>query len=568
MDEIAQIKSRIDIVEFLSQYLTVKKSGVNFSAVCPFHNEKTPSFMISPERQTFKCFGCGEGGDVITFFQKIEGLSFPEALKILGERVGVEIRFEKNQDYTKQKAAKEKIYDINLLCAKYFKLMLSKPEGQIALKYLKDRGLSQETIDKLKLGFAPANQDLQKLLEKKYTFNDLSLAGHPERFRYRLMFPIFDNFSLITGFSGRIIEEGLPAAISPHPKYLNTPETEVFHKSQAIYGINFAKEAIRRANRVVIVEGQMDVALAHEAGFSEVVASSGTALTQDHLKILSRLTHNIIFCFDEDEAGQKAANSAVELALELGLEPKLTIITGFKDVGELVKSDQAKLKEVFDDALPPVEWVFARVDRTAPMSVGQKKELGKKALNFVSRMKDEIEKAHYISFVAKQLAVPEISIEKVLSSIKPIKRAKDEKQDLKQDSIDQLFLSFLINYPGKIKPLQLYDLNFEDIDSSTIYNKLKVCYNSPEVDTEKLKQELSRDQRERLDAVSLIWDEKFQKDEAIAIEEFLSIKFRLDQQAREKIKGGFAQEIADAERQGDIAKVKDLMQKLQDELKK
>ncbi len=568
MDEVSDIKSRIDIVEFLTQYLTLKKAGVNYSACCPFHNEKTPSFMISPERQTFKCFGCGEGGDVITFFQKIEGLSFPEALKILGERVGVQVKFEKNQDYAKQKATKEKIYDINLLCAKYFKLMLSKPQGKIALDYLLSRDLSQQTIDELKLGFAPADSELQKLLEKKFSFSDLSLAGHPERFRHRLMFPIFDNFSLITGFSGRIIEQGLPSGLSPHPKYLNTPETEVFHKSQAIYGINFAKDAIRKNGRVIIVEGQMDVALAHDAGIKEVVASSGTALTQEHIKILSRLTHNIIFCFDEDEAGQKAANSAVELALEMGLDPKLTIIEGYKDVGELVKDDRAKLKDIFDKALPPVEWIFAKRDKNKEFNVQEKKDFGKRALNFVSRMKDEIEKAHYVSFVSKQLGIPEISIEKVLNNQRMIKRAKDESSDQKKDSIEELFLSFLLNYPEKLKGIALYDLEFKNLDNATIYNKLRVCYNSKEVKTEEIKKELSREQGERLDAVSVVWDEKINKDETIAIEEFFSLKSRLDGQAKEKIKDGFAKDIAEAERSGDIGKVRAIMEKLQEELKK
>ena len=569
MDEISEIKSRIDIAEFLGQYLTLKKSGVNFSCNCPFHNEKSPSFMVSPERQTFKCFGCGEGGDVITFFQKIEGLSFPEALRILGERVGVQVNFNKNHDYSKEKAAKEKIYDINLLCAKYFKLMLHQKEGAIALKYLKDRGMSEQTIDKLKIGFAPATGNLQRILEnKKISFNDLSSAGHPERFKYRLMFPIFDNFSLITGFSGRIIEEGLPASVSVHPKYLNTPETEVFHKSKAIYGINFAKESIRKNNRVILVEGQMDVALAVDAGVEEVVASSGTALTESHLKILSRLTQNIIFCFDEDEAGQKAANSAVELALEMGLNPKLTIIEGYKDVGELVKADRAKLKAVFDNALPPIEWLFKKFDNTEVLSVQDKKILAKKALNYIARFRDEIEKVHYISYVSQKLSVPEVTIEKILSSVKPNSRVKEEKPSSKTNEVEDLFISFLLNFRSKIKDIILYEIEFENSFNATIYKSLQSCYNSQEKEcSEKIRNSLSREEKERLDPVSLVWDQKILQDEEIALGEFYSLKTRLDQKHKEKIKNSFASEIAEAERAGDIGKVKELMKKLQDEFK-
>jgi DNA primase len=346
MDQIEEIKAKIDIVDFIKQYLDLKKAGINYSARCPFHTEKTPSFMVSAERQSFRCFGCGEGGDVISFFQKIECLSFPEALKILGEKVGVQVNFSKDQ-FEAKKTDKELIYQINLLAAKFFKLSLHDKVGNQAFKYLKDRGLSENTIEKLKIGFAPADSKLQQIFEKKkFDFQALSKAGHPERFRYRLMFPIFDTFGSVIGFSGRIIEEGLPKFISPHPKYLNTPETAVFHKSRAIYGINFAKDAIRQKKRVILVEGQMDVALSHEAGIEEVVASSGTALTQEHLKILSRLSENIIFCFDEDEAGQKAAESATELALEMGLDVKLTKIEGFKDVGELVKQDKSALAAV------------------------------------------------------------------------------------------------------------------------------------------------------------------------------------------------------------------------------
>ncbi|MFH1854854.1 MAG: DNA primase [bacterium] len=527
------------------------------------HSYLTPSFAVA---------NCGEGGDVITFFQKIEGLSFPEALKILGERVGVQVQFSKGEDFAKTKHEKDRIFDINLLCAKFFKMSLSKKEGEKALRYLTSRGLGAKTIEKLKIGFAPAdNKTLERIIaNRKISFSDLSLAGHPERFRYRTMFPIFDNFSLITGFSGRILEDGLPSNVSPHPKYLNTPETNVFHKSKAIYGINFAKDAIRKNNRVIVVEGQMDVALAHEAGIEEVVASSGTALTYDHLKILSRLTRNIVFCFDEDEAGQKAANSAVEMALEMGLDVKLTIIAKYKDVGELVEKDKKLLKGVIDEALPPVEWLFAKVgDKDKVLIVDEKKTLARKAINFIKRFQDEVEKAHYVSFLAKRLAVPEVTILKILDKTDITSRVAKEEEKKSSDSIEDYFIAYLLNFPDQIKDVDISGAELKEAQNLPIYKKLLNCYNSNQIKAclDKLKQSLSREDKERLDVVSLAWDQKIKEDEEIAKGEFLAIKTRLQQKRREVTKNDFAKKIAEAESKGDMDQVKKLMKALQDEFK-
>jgi len=568
MDQVDEIKARIDIVEFIRQYLELKKTGINYSACCPFHSEKTPSFMVSPERQSFRCFGCGEGGDVISFYQKIECLTFPEALKLLGEKVGIQVAFS-SQDNSVKKSDKELIYQINLLAAKYFKMNLREKVGKVALDYLKGRGLSDEVIDKLKIGFAPADGKLQMLFEKRGTsFQSLSKAGHPERFRYRLMFPIFDNFGSVIGFSGRIIEEGLPQNISEHPKYLNTPETAVFHKSKAIYGINFAKEAIRKNKRVILVEGQMDVALSHEAGIEEVVASSGTALTQEHLKMLSRLAENIIFSFDEDEAGQKAAISATELALDMGLDVKLTKIEGFKDVGELVKNDKEALKEVFDSALPPVEWLAQKYKKDEPLSAKEKKEFVAAALNFIGRFQNEVEKAHYISYLAKMVSVAEVAIENVLSKTKIRTKAQEEASEKQQLTVEDSFLSYLLNFPETIKGEKLSKINFENESLQAIYTKLQSCYNSNEISfgLEKVKRELSRDEKERLGAVGLSWDQKFQEDPEIAKTEFLEIKSALELGQREKTKNNFAKAIAEAETKGDIKKVRELMKSLQESL--
>lgn len=575
MDNVDEIKKRIDIVDFIGQYLQLKKAGINYSALCPFHSEKTPSFMVSSERQSFKCFGCSEGGDVITFFMKMEGLSFPEALKILGERVGIQVELKPKEQIDREKTRRDVIYKVNLLSAKYFKATLWSNEGEKALKYLKSRGLDDDMIKKFKVGWAPGINKLEKYF-KKYGFSasDVALAGHPERFKFRIIFPIFDVLGQIVGFSGRMLEEVLPQGFSPHPKYLNTPETPVFHKSRVLYGINLAKDAIRKTKRAVVVEGQMDVLLSHVAGIEEVVATSGTAITADHLKILNRYTQNIIFSFDEDEAGQKAAEMAVKLAYEGGIESKLTIIEKYKDVGELVLADKNAWPKIVEKALPPVEWLVKRVRMTKlELDSTGKKRLASQALGFVDKMQDEIEKSHYINYLAKVLAVPEVSVEKALIRLQnkktnktPEVQIQSPKRDLEAD-----FIAFVINYPDVVKKTALdKSIEFDFKQYTQVYKEVLECYNVKEEIHECLgliAKNLPREIREVLDGKALEWDQRFQESRDEAIAEYIAIKHNLSRRLNEQIKSDFSLKIAQAESEGDMEKVKELMIKLQKNLK-
>ena len=581
MDNIEEIKKRIDIVDFISGYLQLKKAGINYSALCPFHSEKTPSFMVSPERQSFKCFGCGEYGDAISFFMKIEGLVFPEALKILGERVGVQVDLKPKQILDREKTKRDLIYKINLLCAKYFKFVLWSKQGKQALDYLTRRGLSKEIIEKLKIGYAPEKSELEKYFAKyRISSSEAALAGHPERFRFRIIFPIFNSFNQVIGFSGRILEEVLPQGVSPHPKYLNTPETPVFRKSQALYGINFAKDSIRQNKRVIVVEGQMDVAMSFEAGIWETIASSGTALTEEHLKNLRRFCQAVIFAFDEDEAGQKAAHQAVKMAYELNLEPKLTIIEGYKDVGELVLADKKKWPEVLEGALPPIEWLAAKVKKrlgNQEMTAKEKKDLAASALPFILRMPDEVEKAHYISYLAKIVGVPALSIEKALE--------KHEKKDsaliraeptlAKENfNLDARLLAFLFNFPQVAgKYLLTGELELESGVSREVYKNVLECYHSSKKLSEIsscLKKEflkVEREFREKISAEAIAWDEKFAESSVEAEKEFEDLKNRFTAQKKERVKLDFAKRIAEAEAKGGLEEVKRLMKELQKSLK-
>jgi len=514
------------------------------------HSYLTPSFAVA---------NCSEGGDV----------------RILGERVGVQVSLKPKEEADREKTRRDRILKINLLAAKYYKMVLGSYDGAAALKYLKRRGLSVKTIEKLKIGYAPSTNSLEKYLTKYgFTYSEIALAGHPERFRYRIIFPIFDVLGHVAGFSGRIFEAALPNGVSPHPKYLNTPETPVFHKSRALYGINLAKDAIRQKKRAIVVEGQMDVAAAHEAGIEEAVASSGTALTQDHLKILGRYTPNIIFAFDEDEAGQKAARAAVELAYDESLEPKLTIIEKYKDIGELVESEPKILEKIIAAALPPVEWLVKKIQSLldgADMTASDKKILARDAIAFISHMQDEIEKAHYVKYLAKILGVPEVSIEKAMAqkevrSKNQESREKTQAEDRKPN-LEEEFLAFLVGHSNEVKPPKI---NFpENSEYLELYKKILGCYNSSKVEPciSKALDGLDRGSQEKLNSLVLVWDKKVAESRVEAIMEFEGIVRRLSEDRKEKIKQDFASKISAAEQSGDIGKVKELMQKLQESFK-
>jgi len=579
MDQVDEVKKRIDIVELISQYLEVKRAGINYSARCPFHQEKTPSFMISPERQVFRCFGCGESGDAISFLQKMEGLSFPEALKILADRVGIQLEFSSNKDFQKQKSEKEKLFKINLLSAKYFKAMLSTKEGKPAMDYLLDRGLTKEIIERFKIGFASSPDRLEKILIKQgFSYKDLSNAGNPQRFNYRIMFPIFSVFGEVVGFSGRILESVLPNGVSPHPKYLNTPETAVFHKSKILYGLNLAKDQIRKTKRAIVVEGQMDVVMSHVAGVENVIASSGTALTQEHLKILGRYTTDIVFSFDEDEAGQKAARSAVIEAYKLSLEPKLTIIEGFKDVGELAQVKPNEWAKIVASALPPVDWLIKThgfpIDNP---SAEQKKNLAKEALVFISNMPDEIEKTHYITKLSKDIGVPQISVEKALLKLgqTSVKRNKTEPEqaaetDDEPADLESQIISLVLLLPNLALKVVLPEIEFSDSNYQKIYTKAKLCYNQPSKDMANclhaIRDKLPYKMQELFAVNAVVWDKAVQESESIALAEFEALIKKILSVKRESLKIKYATAIAEAEKSGDIAKVKQLMQSLQQNL--
>ena len=380
---VEQIKDKLDIVEFLRGYLTLQPAGRNFRALCPFHKEKTPSFMVSPERQSWHCFGCGIGGDTFAFLMRYENIEFGEALRILAEKTGVELR-RLNPAEHRQVGV---LLDLNRAAADFFRKQLGASAG--AREYLANRGLKESTIEEFEIGFAPNEPEalLIHLLKQNARPDDVIQAGlavktergsRLDRFRGRIMFPIHDHFGKVVGFTGRImpeLEKGNPATNFVPAKYVNSAESPIFNKSKILYGFWKTKNAVRESGQAFLVEGQMDFLMAWQAGVVNVVATSGTALTGDHLRTLRRLTDRLILGLDSDTAGLAAGERAIQMAEAADFEVRTVTFGAHKDPGEMGRVDPAGLRELIAAAKPAPEFYFGLHLPTGEFDPGSREHL-------------------------------------------------------------------------------------------------------------------------------------------------------------------------------------------------
>ncbi|MCR4328678.1 MAG: DNA primase [Patescibacteria group bacterium] len=368
------IKEKLDIVEFLKGYLQLQPAGKNFKARCPFHKEKTPSFMVSPDRQSWHCFGCALGGDAFSFIMRYENVEFGEALRVLAEKAGVELKRVNPSEYKMTGS----LYDINAHARDFYRTQLAATE--VARKYLEERGLLPETVEAFEIGWAPLGPEaltLHLINVGRYSPDEIIQAGLAmrterglviDRFRGRIMFPIHNHFGKVAGFTGRVLPRpessvGTDMASSSGAeiaKYVNTPETPVFQKSKLLYGFWRAKNAIREVKSVFIVEGQMDCIMSAQAGIPNVVASSGTAFTGDHLKTLRRVADEIVFSFDNDDAGLAAGERAIDLAQAEDFHVKVAMLKGVKDPAEFAVADPEGLKSAVVNATPAPLFYFEK----------------------------------------------------------------------------------------------------------------------------------------------------------------------------------------------------------------
>lgn len=422
---VEKIKDRLGVVEVVSKYLQLERAGLNFRARCPFHNEKTPSFFVSPGRNSWHCFGCGKGGDIVSFVEEVEGLDFLGALKVLAPWAGVELEVWNKAESDE----KQRLYALMEQAARCYEAELEKlPEVK---KYLTDRGLTEETISHFQIGFAPAGwrHIADKLITAGYKEEELEQGGllvKPpsgagvkgnrayERFRSRIMFPLFDGAGRVVGFSGRIWNGKEDEA-----KYINTPETKLYDKSRLLYGYDRAKMAIRSKNQAVLVEGQMDLVMAHQAGVTEAVAVSGTALTIHHLQQLKRLTENLVMSFDQDLAGVNAARRAVDMALLLGFEVKAALLPKGADPADVIKDDPAKFTQAVEGAKHIVDFYLAVLSGGGHAARELNRLVVRDVIPYVKRLPNALDQAHFVGKIANFLGVGE---EPVWAEIKKVKQ--------------------------------------------------------------------------------------------------------------------------------------------------
>ena len=404
---IEEVRSRNDIVDLISTYVPLKKKGSSYFGLCPFHNEKSPSFSVSRDKQMYYCFGCGAGGNVFTFLMEYENFSFPEALKYLAERAGMELPEEElNEEAKRAMDEKARLREMNKLSANYFYYLLHSKRGQKGLAYLKDRGITDVTIKHFGLGYADIyNDDLYRFLKSKgYSDEDLKDSalvtiderrGGSDKFWNRVMFPIMDVNNRVIGFGGRVMGDG-------SPKYLNSKETKLFDKSRNLYGLNFARSS--RKKEIILCEGYMDVISMHQAGFTNAVAALGTAFTSGHGTLLKRYTENVILSFDSDEAGQRAILRAIPILKEAGLTVRVLDLTPYKDPDEFIKGLGAqaleeRIRKAMSSFMFQVKVAAGRYDQDDPES---KTQFQHEAAKLLATIEEPLERKNYIEAVSRE----------------------------------------------------------------------------------------------------------------------------------------------------------------------
>jgi len=419
--EIDTIKAKLNIVDLIGEYVRLQKAGNNWKACCPFHNEKTPSFSVSEDKQVWHCFGCGKGGDAFGFLMEIEGLTFREALENLAQRAGVELPKYNQGDNNITSEERNKVWEILELANLFYEKQLWDGVGKDKIiSYLENRGLKSETIKEFRLGYAPQGwrNVLQFLLSKGYEIKDIiksglvvqkenstmSVENFYDRFRDRIMFPISNGAGRIMGYSARIN----PTGDETQAKYINTPETEIYHKSSVLYGIDKAKISARANDWILLVEGNMDVIASWQAGITNVVAVSGTALTPEQLNIIKRYTKNIKMFFDMDEAGQKAASRSAQLAFEKELNVSIVSIKDGKDAADIVKEDVSKFMGAVDNAVGAMEYFIEQVLKGRNKNdIEDKKKIISELTPFINSFSNKVEQEYWIKKISGLLDISE-----------------------------------------------------------------------------------------------------------------------------------------------------------------
>ncbi|XOA42838.1 MAG: DNA primase [Candidatus Nealsonbacteria bacterium] len=569
---IEEIKSKLDIVEVIGSYIQLKKAGASYRALCPFHSEKTPSFFVSPARQIWHCFGCNEGHSIFDFVMKIEGVEFGDALRMLAQKAGVELKPIRPELRTKR----QRLYEICELSTKFFEKQLgNSSKGKKAKDYLLKRGISEESVKKWRLGWAPDSwQGLTNfLVSENYKKEEIERTGlvirnergkYYDRFRARIMFPVFDFNSQVIGFGGRVLQKSEKIA-----KYVNTPNTILYDKSKILYGLDKAKVEIRKKDFCILVEGYVDVIMAHQSDLINTAATSGTALSNYQLSILKRYSDNLFLAFDMDFAGDKATKRGIDLAQSKGFNLKVVKLPEDNDPADVLSKAPKRFKKLVDNSLSILDFyfqnAFGQFDEKKPEG---KREISKVLLPVIKRIPNKIEQSHWIQQLARRLNVSEKDVVEELRRIKT-ERVSDVEisilespnpifQKTRKELLEERLMSLILKEP------QSFDLiNKEVISCLSSKNQEVISILNNFENQKNLSQELVN----FLSYLSLKADIEEIEEEKIIPEikfclkeiKFLKVKDRLNK---------ISLEIKRAEEEKDSKKIKELTEKFNQWVKK
>jgi DNA primase len=577
MSVITEVKQRLDIVDFISEYVTLQKAGRNFKGLCPFHSEKHASFFVFPERQSWHCFGaCGTGGDILSFVMRKEGIDFGQALRLLAQRGGVAL----GSSEAPGKAENEKrdrLLQINEAATEYYHHVLSAAKaGATARDYLTERNIMPETIKEFRLGFSPDAWEAIKnyLLGKGHTERELAETGlviekeeggSYDRFRNRLMFPICDIQGRVTGFGARVLDDSLP-------KYINSPQTLIFDKSNSLYGIDKAKAAIRKKDLVIIVEGYMDALTAHQHDWENVVGSMGTALTEKQVEGIKRLTSNIALALDADLAGEEATLRGKAILAHSKIEGKVISLPPGKDPDQVIKEDPALWQKLVEQAMPIIDFAFQSVIGKVDVNRARDKSLAVEKLQpliYEIERKDFTQYSHYVEKLASAIKTKPLVVEGALQKLKATREKPRHVKGVEQprparqlisSPIEEYCLSLLLQYP-ELRPLagEVSPEHFESTENREVFvqwqNSSDIVSLESELDTSLLehlyylvskKPPPATQQRESTRHRDLAYC-------ILRLQEKLSRKLEAEKEATleiERERGGISSELAKLEEQG------------------
>jgi len=508
-----QIKSKLGIVDVVGSYIKLEKSGGNWKARCPFHNEKTPSFYVSPARDSYHCFGCNRGGDIFSFVEEVEGLDFLGALEVLAARAGVEL---KPVDM-KARSENERLFAILEEATKFYHTNLL--QSEIAKDYLKKRKISEETVRRFRLGFAKPewNTLYDHLIRKGFKDDEIEKAGltiktsqsvrhaggrYYDRFRGRVMFPLADGSGRTVGFSGRIV---IANGEREEAKYINSPQTALYDKSRILYGYDKAKQEIRKQDVCVLVEGQMDLISSHQAGVMNAVAVSGTALTEFHLNLIKRLSDNLVMAFDGDTAGISAARRGINIALGLGMEVRIALLPDGLDPADLVAQDGDSWAQAVSGATNVIDFYLEALARKNYDSRTLNKKIVEEVLPYVARLSNVIDQAHFVGKIASFAGTKDEPIWEELKKVKldsepvAISTAPETAKNSRQATIERKLFGLVYWLAGKNAEVDSDDLKkkLEEILGAEGFAKESALYETVK-DELLLEAELSFDGNEFL----------------------------------------------------------------------